>query len=369
MMKRALNRPTLIALLAVQVAIVGAVIAVKSGSTGEPVPFLSFDAATVDALAISGEDGEVELAKTDGDWRLPSGLPADSVKVGELIDKLVEADGSWPVATSASVQERFEVSDDNHQRRVKLSVGDEVVADVYLGTSPGYRKSHARRADDKDIFAIRFSNYEAGMKASDWLDKSLLRPSGEVAGLRYEGVFDLTKDEDGVWVEATGEAVDPAKVETLAARFTGLTVTGVSELAPGEAVAEAERKAAQAALMDEAEGTDEADEADDFFDEAPAEEPKTPPRMVFALVDDDGTQTLTVHRVDASDYLATSDRVDGTYKMSSYIAEQMHMTLADLAPDEADPAPDEADPAPDEAAGDLPSEEAAGEDAEAISGD
>ena len=166
MMKRALNRPTLIALLAVQVAIVGAVIAVKSGSTGEPVPFLSFDAATVDALAISGEDGEVELAKTDGDWRLPSGLPADSVKVGELIDKLADADGSWPVATSASVQERFEVSDDNHQRRVKLSVGDEVVADVYLGTSPGYRKSHARRADDKDIFAITFSNYEAGLKAS-----------------------------------------------------------------------------------------------------------------------------------------------------------------------------------------------------------
>ena len=336
-MKGALNRSTLIALLAIQLAIVGAMIAVKSGSTAQPEPFLSFDAAAIDALSVSGEDGAVELSKADEAWRLPSGLPADSAKVGEVIDKLADADARWPVATSASVQERFEVAAENHQRRVKLSVGGEVVADIYLGTSPGYGKSHARRVDDDDIHAISFSNYEAGMKAGDWLDKSLLRPSGALAGLRYEGVFDLKKNEDDVWVAASGEPVDPAKVETFAARFTGLTVTGVSELAPAEALAEAERKVAQAAMMDAAEGDEEADE---LVDDEPEEEPKTPSRMVFALVDEDGTQTLTVHRIDASDYLATSDRVTGTYKMSSYIAEQMHKSLADFAPDESE-APDD----------------------------
>ena len=357
------NKNTLIAALAIQVAIVAALIAVRSGGTVEPEPFLEFDAAAVDALSVSGDQGEVALAKQDDAWQLPDGLPADGAKVDDVIEKLADAAGGWPVATSASVHERFELTEESHQRRVKLSAGGDTVADIYLGTSPGYRKTHARRADDDNIYAITFSNYEAGMKDADWLDKSLLRPDGALTGLHYHGamaesatpLFALTKDEEGVWTAASGAALDQAKVETLAGRFTGLTVTGVSETTPDEVLAavpaDEETPDAEAAAADDAAGVDDAAADDVAATEVAAatdvagEEPKTPAKMVFALADDAGAATLTVRRVDDNDYVAVSDRLPGVYKLSSYIAEQMHQTLADLAPDEPEAPPDATDAA------------------------
>ena len=347
------NKNTLIAALAIQLAIVAALIAVKSGGSVEPEPFLDFDADAVDALSVSGGQGEVALAKKDDAWQLPEGLPADGAKVDGVIEKLADAAGGWPVATSASVHERFELTEDNHQRRVKLSAGGDTVADIYLGTSPGYRKTHARRADDDDIYAITFSNYEAGMKESDWLDKSLLRPDGALTALRYNGtatespapLFALTKNEEGVWAAASGAALDQTKVETLAGRFTGLTVTGVSETTPDEVLAAV--SADEETPEDETAVGDEAD-ADDAAAESDAEEPETPAKMVFALADDAGDATLTIRRVDDNDYVAVSDRLPGVYKLSSYIAEQMHQTLADLAPDEPETPPAATDAEADE---------------------
>ena len=352
------NKNTLIAALAIQVAAVAVLIAVKSGGAVEPDPFLEFDADAVDMLSVSGgaggggegdegSEGNVVLAKKDDAWRLPDDLPADAAKVDEVIKKLADASAGWPVATSVSVQERFELVEDNHQRRLTLSAGGETVADIYLGTSPGYRKTHARRVDDDNIYAITFSNYQAGMKESDWLDKALLRPDGALTGLRYDSafaeppapVFALTKNEEGVWAAASGAALDQAKVETLAGRFTGLTVTDVSDVAAEEVLAEVSEEAAEDGAEPSEEGGDDA-AAEDAAAEAGAaaeDEPKTPVKMVFALADDAGAATLTIRRMDDGDYLAASDRLPGVYKLSSYIAEQMHKTLADLAPDEPVP--------------------------------
>lgn len=339
------NKNTLIAVLAIQVVAVAVLFAVKSGSAVEPAPFLEFDADTVDMLTVSDGEGEVVLAKQDDAWRLPDGLPADAAKIDGVIEKLADAAGGWPVANSASVQERFELVEENHQRRLRLSAAGEVVADIYLGTSPGYRKTHVRRIDDDNIYAITFSNYQAGVQESDWLDKSLLRPDGALTGLRYDSapaespapVFALTKNEQGVWAAQSGATLDQAKVETLAGRFTGLTVTDVSEVPAQEVLAEV---SAEEVAEDRAEPGDDGDAAAEAADEAAAEagdEPKTPVKMAFALADDAGTATLTIRRMDDGDYLATSDRLPGVYKLSSYIAEQMHKTLSDLAPDEPEP--------------------------------
>lgn len=354
------NKNTLIAALAIQVAAVAVLIAVKSGGAVEPAPFLDFDAGAVDSVAVSNVEGDVVLAKKDDAWQLPDGLPADAAKVKGVIDKLADARGGWPVATSASVQERFELTEENHQRRLTLSAAGETVADIYLGTSPGYRKAHARRVDGDDIFAITFSNYEAAVKATDWLDKSLLRPDGVLTGLRYaEASFDppaadppaplfaLTKSEEGVWAAESGASLDQAEVETLAGRFTGLTVTGVSDV-PGEDVLA--DVAGQEAAEDDAAPADVASAdiaSEDAAETNAADEPYMPVKMVFALSDDAGTATLTIRRMDDGDYVATSDRLAGVYNMSSYIAEQMHITLADLAPKEADADVGAADNAPD----------------------
>ena len=302
---RVFNKTTLGFALAVQVVLIGALLAARSGAVAEPEPFLSFDAGMIDALSVSNDEGTVDLAKAGGVWQLPEGLPADASKVERVLERLSDASGGWPVASKASTAERFEVTEDNHQRHVTLKAGDETRADFYLGTSPGYRKAHARHANEDDIYAITFSNYEAGVKESDWLDKSLLRPEGALTGVERVDGFSLTKDDDGAWASRDGAELDQGKAETFAGRFTGLSVIGVSDLALPDAA-----------------------------------------KMTFALTDESGTQTLRIYHVEADDdYVAVSDRVPGAFEMSSYIAEQMDKTVADFAPEApaADAAPLEDD--------------------------
>ena len=305
-----LNKVTLGFALAVQVVIIAALLAARSGAVTEPGAFLSFDASAIDAVSVSNDDGTVNLVKTGDAWQLPEGLPADSSKVDGVLDKLSDASGGWPIGSKASTAERFEVADDNHQRHVTLTAGDDTLADFYLGTSPGYRKAHARHADDDDIYAITFSNYEAGVKDSDWLDRSLLRPDGSLTGVERLGGFALSKDDDGMWTAADGTALDQGKAETFAGRFNGLSVTGVSDV--------------------------------DLPDS---------PHLTFALTDEAGTQTLRIFHLEADDdYVAVSDRVPGAYSMSSYIAEQMDETIADLAPEAAEDASEVPEAEPDEEA-------------------
>ena len=321
---KAMNKTTLAFALVIQLAIVGVLLAAQSGDVTAPAPFLSFEAQAVDAMTVANEDGAVTLTKVEDGWQLPDGIPADAEKIDEVIDKLANARSGWPVANSASSAERFEVTEANHQRHLTLTAGDEAVADIYLGTSPGYRKTHARLADAEDVYAITFSNYEAGVKAADWLDKSLLQATPPVAAIELLDAFALTKDDEGVWTSADGATLDQGKAETLAGRFTGLSVLGASEAAlPEQALA------------------------------------------VFQLTDDAGAFKLSLyHFEDEDEYVATSERVAGNYEISSYIAKQMNTTLADLAPDTDDAESDaETVAADDEAAGAPPATVLANEEA------
>ena len=224
---------------------------------------------------------------------MPDGVPAASLKVESVIEKFADLSGSWPVANTGSSRERFEVTEDNHQRHVVLKAGEDTVADFYLGTSPGFRKTHARRADDGDVYAIGFSNYEAGVKTSDWLEKSLLRPTGSLEAIARPDGYELIKDEAGDWMAADGTELDQGKVQTFVGRFKGLSVMDVSDVALPET-----------------------------------------PTAVFGLTDDDGVLTFTVYALeDGEKYVATSDRVAGAYEIAKYIGEQLDKSLEDLAPD------------------------------------
>lgn len=296
-----MNKTTLTFALVIQLAIIGLLWAARAGGVAEPAPFLSFDAEAVDSLTLANDEGAVTLTKIDDSWQLPDGIPADADKISEVVEKLAKARGGWPVATQASSAERFEVTEDSHQRHLTLAAGDDTVAELYLGTSPGYRKTHARLVDEDDVYAINFSNYEASVNAEDWLDKTLMRASVPVTSLELLDAFALSKDDEGNWISAAGATLDQGKVETLVGRFTGLSVLGVSEVALPEQ-----------------------------------------PKAVFQLADDGGTFEFSLYHDDEEDsYMATSDRVLGVYEISSYIGGQMDTTLADLTVEEAEEAEEE----------------------------
>ena len=306
-----MKQTTLTVALAVQVALIALVWGFRWDDSAEPAAFLDFDAAAVDAITVAGDDGTVSLARVEDAWQLASGLPADADKIDRVLEKLSAAAGGWPVATTASAMQRFEVTEDAHQRRVTLGGGEDTVADIYLGTSPGYQKTHARHVAGGDAYAIEFFNYEAGLEPSEWLEKSLLQPAGELKSLTRQGDdgWRLTATDAG-WT-APDATLDQDEIATLVGRFEGLTVLN---LATGD-------------LPDA-------------------------PYLRFVAVDDEGEQELAFYRFNEDgDHYAVSSRFDERFEVASYIVEQLDKSLADLTAAAAEAATDTGDaPSPDEEA-------------------
>ena len=124
---KVMNKTTLTFALAIQLAAIGVLLAVRSGSATTPEPFLSFDAETIDALTVANSEGSVNLAKTDDGWQLPDGVPADALEDRRSGAEARGRRGGWPVASQASSAERFEVTEESHQRHLVLKAGEDTV--------------------------------------------------------------------------------------------------------------------------------------------------------------------------------------------------------------------------------------------------
>ena len=308
------------------VILAGLLLASGVGSEAGASQLLSFDPANVTQLSVSGEDRTVSLARDGDSWRLESGLPADGGKINELLEKLSSLDAPWPVATSGDSAERFEVTDGNHQRRLVIEDEDGPLADLLLGTSPGYRRVHARVSGESEVYSIDFSNYEVPTDADQWLDKALLAAKGEVSSVALEGDWQLAR-QDGGWL-IDGAAADGDAADDLVRRFTGLRVLGTAD---DEEDAE------------EAEGAEDAGEGADAVGQ---------PAGVFVVTDEEGEHRLTLfHEAEEDDYSVSSDRVAGRFEVATYIAEQMLAEPADLQADEADQEADAEGEAAEDAAG------------------
>lgn len=225
----------LLILLVMQLVLLAAFMFSSSSDVPVQPALLDLDKANVTSLAVADSDGnEVSVELKDGGWVLPSGLPASEKKVLDLLDRLLALNLSWPVSTSESTHERFEVADDKFQRRLKVTAGQDVT--LWFGTSPGYQQIHAR-GDSDDVYAVRLATYEMPAKADDWLDKGLLQAQGEVTQVRWDDGPLLVRAEQGWTLGAEPASVEGAK--TAVGRLTGLQVLGVLESAPTAAPSEA----------------------------------------------------------------------------------------------------------------------------------
>ncbi|MCQ3828837.1 DUF4340 domain-containing protein [Microbulbifer elongatus] len=189
------------------------------------------EADALQRVEITGDDVTVTLVKQDNQWQLPElhQLPVNRDKLDTLLEKLTALKGNWPVATSNSARERFEVAEEKFRKHIKLytAEGDEPALELFVGTSPGFRKVHVRRADDDAIYAVELNSFDLPVKADNWLDKTLLA-AGDLK--RIQGPdYTLEKADDG-WVFAVDDtqeapAVDPGKARELATALEKLRVT------------------------------------------------------------------------------------------------------------------------------------------------
>lgn len=316
-------------LLAVQLlAVAGLLIADGMGGAGAGTALLPFEASAVVKLGVASQDEALALQRGEDGWQLESGLPADAEKIREALEKLAGAPAAWPVATSSATAERFEVTEENFQRRLAFETEDGEASALYLGTSPGYRRVHARLDGQDEVFSIDFANYEAPTEAEQWLDKTLLQAQGAVSSVQLQGqdgAWRLERQgDDGEWL-LDGAAADQEAADKLANRFVDLRVIGFAEETAGVVA-------------------DAADESADATQESADAAAPPAPKARFTLVDEQGEYRLDLFFDEqAEDYSAVSSRVDGRFEVASYIAEQMLAKAEDLLPEEEAP-PDPPNP-------------------------
>ena len=180
-------------LLAIQ-AVAGYVILAGGGDLQEHSgiqKLVDFDRDALDGIKIEDAEGNVaELKLADGSWVTADDFPADSDRVDQLLDRLVELEHGLAIASSSSAAKRFEVSEDAFQRRVELLDGDKTLGSIYLGTGAGARRSHVRLADESSIYTATIGTFELPAELSEWQDKTVLNLDFDsVHRVEFEGLI------------------------------------------------------------------------------------------------------------------------------------------------------------------------------------
>lgn len=222
-------------LLVVQLALTTALYWPKEQHTGARASLIGGSIGDVESLQVNETASEGSLLKRaagSNDWKLESELPADGDKAEQLLSALMEQDPGFPIATSIGARKRFAVAEDAYERKIQVagSFGETV---VYLGSSPSFRKIHARVADAEEIYVLELNSFDAPAGESQWLDQQLLAIK-DVQDLTVDGTaFDQL---DGQWraamnqelsEEADNSAEETVKTETVASEALEQLMTGL----------------------------------------------------------------------------------------------------------------------------------------------
>ena len=227
-MSRAVTTGLLIFLI--QCGIIAAVYWPEQGLVQRPAAqsLVPVTPAIIDEIRVGDEyDNETTLTKVAGHWLLADleNLPAAPDKIANLLDSITMQDSGWPIAQSVAARQRLQVANYHYQRSISLLTDGEPLATIYLGTSPGFRKVHARGKGQDAIYSITFNAFDAPGVSSAWLEPRLLQ---------IRTPLNITADsyslnrEDGDWISGAGQAPDARELEALLAALRSLQVDGVA---------------------------------------------------------------------------------------------------------------------------------------------
>ncbi len=128
--------------------------------------------ATFDRIVLNDGENDIRMDKTGDSWILPEekNVPADGARIASLMRRIENIAPGFPVARKENSQDQLKVSQENFQRRITLSAGDEDTV-LYLGTSSGLRESHIRLDGEVETFTSRLNSYQVPVNRGDWIDK------------------------------------------------------------------------------------------------------------------------------------------------------------------------------------------------------
>jgi len=185
----------------------------------------TFSPDKIDKIVIYGGDKVLVLESENTRWSLPEyyDFPVEENRVSTFIQKLTGFKQGWPVATTAAAAKRFKVSEDDFERKIEIYKGESLLDTLYVGSSPGFRKVHVRKANANNIYDVTFSAFDASIKIADWRDTSLLRLEQTDIIKVSSPDFSLVKEGDVFVLEGLDEASPPIAQTTVAGYVQKLT--------------------------------------------------------------------------------------------------------------------------------------------------
>lgn len=225
----------LLVLLVVQVLLIAGIYAWHQHQQPrqEAKNLLGFSTSDVDRLVIHDANGHATLKKSGTEWLLPDfkNLPVDSKKMDELMGKLQGTKLTWPVTKTSSSHERFEVSANKFQRRVEFYQGDKKQGELFLGSSPGFKKIHIRRDGDDEVYAVELTSFEFSATDKEWFNKELLAAKNPTL---INGKDYILQKQGDTWSleNDTVTELDTAKVAELVNAFADFSVQDLATAKP-----------------------------------------------------------------------------------------------------------------------------------------
>ena len=195
-------------------------------------PLLSLDISGVDRVAIEEKEKKpLVMTRQNGGWVLPAAqrFPVSPTRFREFTEKLLGSKPSWPVGRTKVAAKQLKVSDDTYERKIRFFKDGEAVGVVFLGSSPAFRKVHARLEGDDTIYSLNFNVYEARTNPADWYDRSLLNLSREEVALIDMGAYAVKQDTEGFIVEGLAQD-EKTDVEGMRKLVSGITSIGFEDV-------------------------------------------------------------------------------------------------------------------------------------------
>jgi len=188
-----------------------------------PVFFPGLKPGAIVGLSIADhEGGATVLEKKGTGWVISSAddLPADPVKVAQVLEKLAGLRAERLVARTKESHGRFLVGEKKYDRLLTMTLADSSRKNLYLGSSSSYKSTHVRAGGDDRVYLVNnFASWEIPRDVSSWwlagyvdLADEVLR---EVRVSNSNGVFTLVRGDDNVWRagDAAGVVLDPARTQ------------------------------------------------------------------------------------------------------------------------------------------------------------
>ncbi|HMN29699.1 MAG TPA: DUF4340 domain-containing protein, partial [Caldilineaceae bacterium] len=191
-------------------------------------------AANVTGLKIQSKTDTISLAKTGDSWVLANhgDYPVDTVKVTDLISKVLSIATARLVARTASSHNRLQVADDEYVTKVDLATSQGVTKTLILGTSPSARATNVRLAGDDLVYLandLQVSSIRTDV--GGWVDLVYFQvPTADAQAVTIEnshGKLDFTRVNTDTWTLSdlgNGEIFNNNNFTTVLSRLGGLNM-------------------------------------------------------------------------------------------------------------------------------------------------